>query len=141
VVSKYQHFFYLYQSGLAPGRTANLGAGSSNPSERAGLPAVKTIMTGDASIMALLSSRLCKNRQLVSIIMLFLCLSACTTTTSVSRKPGQQPQGFLEKMMNQVTERECNVGRFICPYGLGPAGEPCECTDPSGVVVNGRTVK
>jgi hypothetical protein len=140
-MSKHQHFFHLNQSGLAPGRTTDLGVGSSNPSECAGLAAVKKIVAGDPSIMALLSSRLCKNFQLASILTLFLCLSACTTTTSVSRKSGQQPQGFLEKMMNQVTERECNVGRFICPYGLGPAGEPCECTDPSGVVMNGRTVK
>ena len=91
--------------------------------------------------MGFLSRRLRKNFQLFWVLTLFLWLSDCTTTASVSRKPTEQPQGFFEKMMNHVTERECNVGRFICPYGLGPAGEPCECTDPSGVVLKGRTVK
>ncbi len=93
-------------------------------------------LPGNALIM-----RFPSNFNLFWILPLFLCSPGCTTTTSVSGKPGEQPQGFFDKMMNQVTERECNVGRFICPYGLGPAGEACECTDPSGVVLNGRTVK
>ena len=70
-------------------------------------------------------------------------LAGCTTTTGVNDSPRQlnQPRGFFERLVDQVTERECKVGRFSCPYGLGPAGEPCNCTDPNGVVVNGRTVK
>lgn len=64
-----------------------------------------------------------------------------TSTTTVSRRQAEEPRGFFGNMMDQITERECNVGRFICPYGLGPAGEPCTCTDPSGIVLSGRTVK
>ncbi len=76
----------------------------------------------------------------VSIGLLYL--DGCTsTTTTVSRGQTKQPRGFMEKMVDQITERECNVGRFICPYGLGPAGEPCDCTDPSGYVLKGLTVK
>jgi hypothetical protein len=64
-----------------------------------------------------------------------------TSTTTVSRRQAEESRGFFGNMMDQITERECNVGRFICPYGLGPVGEPCTCTDPSGIVLNGRTVK
>jgi hypothetical protein len=53
----------------------------------------------------------------------------------------EPPQGFFDRMVDSITERECNVGRFTCPYGLGPAGEPCDCTDPKGVVLSGHTVK
>jgi hypothetical protein len=66
---------------------------------------------------------------------------ATTSTTTVSRRQAEEPRGFFASFMDKVTERECNVGRFICPYGLGPAGESCTCTDPSGIVLNGRTVK
>jgi hypothetical protein len=70
-------------------------------------------------------------------------LASCTTTTTTSevRRQTPPPSGFFDRMLDQVTERECNVGKFTCPFGLGPAGEPCDCTDPSGVVLNGRTVK
>jgi hypothetical protein len=64
-----------------------------------------------------------------------------TTTTSISRRQAEPPRGYFQGLLDQLSERECNVGRFICPYGLGPAGEPCECTDPNGVVVKGLTVK
>jgi hypothetical protein len=71
-----------------------------------------------------------------------LVMSCATTSTiTVSRRQAEEPRGFFAGLMDQVTERECNVGRFICPYGLGPAGESCTCTDPSGIVLNGRTVK
>jgi hypothetical protein len=66
---------------------------------------------------------------------------ATTSTNTVSRRQAEEPRGFFAGFMDKVTERECNVGRFICPYGLGPAGESCTCTDPSGIVLNGRTVK
>jgi hypothetical protein len=69
-----------------------------------------------------------------------LCACSSTTTTVSSREP-KSPPGFFERLADQLTERECNVGRFICPYGLGLAGEPCECIGPGGVVFNGRTVK
>ena len=69
-------------------------------------------------------------------------LSACTSSAPVSSKAGAAPQhGFWDKLSDQVTERHCNVYRFSCPYGFGPAGEPCDCTDPRGVVIKGRTVK
>ena len=71
-----------------------------------------------------------------------LTITSCTTTSTATLSRRQpEERGFFGSLMDQVTERECNVGRFICPYGLGPAGEPCSCTDPSGIVVNGRTVK
>jgi len=70
---------------------------------------------------------------------LFACSS--TTTTTVSSHQPKPPSGLFERLADQLTERECNVGRFTCPYGWGPVGEPCECIDPKGVVFNGRTVK
>ncbi|GEM_PF-1464567 len=77
------------------------------------------------------------------LILLNILVMSCATTrtTTVSRRQVEEPRGFFGNLMDQMTERECNVGRFICPYGLGPAGEPCTCTDPSGIVLNGRTVK
>jgi hypothetical protein len=77
------------------------------------------------------------------VILIGLYVSACgsTATTPMSRRQAEPAPGFVERMMNEVTERGCNVGKFICPYGWGPAGEPCECTDPSGIVVKGRTVR
>jgi hypothetical protein len=79
--------------------------------------------------------------QLYWLLTVLLCFSGCATSSNISRRQAQQPRGFWEKITDELTERECNVGRFICPYGFGPAGEPCECADPSGVVVIGRTVK
>lgn len=78
---------------------------------------------------------------LLIFINILVMSCAKTSTTTVSRRQTEEPPGFFGNMMNQITERECNVGRFICPYGLGPAGESCTCTDPSGVVLTGRTVK
>ena len=72
-----------------------------------------------------------------------LIISCTTTNTSVlplTRQP-KEPEGFFASLKDQVTERECNVGRFICPFGLGPIDEPCTCTEPSGLVLQGRTVK
>jgi len=77
------------------------------------------------------------------IFIIALSITSCTTTTSTTTVARQQPEerGFFRGLADQLTERECNVGKFICPYGLGPAGEPCTCTDPSGILLNGRTVK
>ena len=77
---------------------------------------------------------------LISINILVMSC-ATTSTTTQSRRQAQEPRGFFGSLMDQMTERECNVGRFICPFGLGPAGETCTCTDPSGVVLTGRTIK
>lgn len=74
-----------------------------------------------------------------------VCASSCatttTTTTSDFRRQAAKPQGFFERLADAMTERECNVMRFTCPYGWGPADEPCDCTDPKGVVLKGMTVK
>jgi len=77
----------------------------------------------------------------IAALIFLIAACATTNTTTVSRRQAEQPKGFFDNLLDQMTERECNVGRFICPYGFGPAGEPCECTDPSGVVVKGRTVR
>ncbi|MGH7846157.1 MAG: hypothetical protein ACREQW_13440 [Candidatus Binatia bacterium] len=78
-----------------------------------------------------------------------VCLAALTascSSTDTSRqqtygRQAQKPSGFFERLMDRITERECLVGGFSCPYGLGPADEPCECTEPSGRVLGGRTIK
>jgi len=74
-----------------------------------------------------------------------LGILGCTTETSEAPArigtKSQPPSGFFNRLVDQFTERECNVIRFTCPYGLGPAGEPCDCTDPDGVVRQGSTVK
>jgi hypothetical protein len=84
-------------------------------------------------------------RKLTSWLYLALAaawLSACTAENPVSSARGPQvSRGFFERLSDQMTRRECNVVRFTCPYGLGPAGEPCECVDPGGVVLQGRTVR
>jgi hypothetical protein len=84
-----------------------------------------------------------------AIAFLFFALGlgilGCTTETSEAPArigtKSQPPSGFFNRLVDQFTERECNVIRFTCPYGLGPAGEPCDCTDPDGVVRQGSTVK
>jgi hypothetical protein len=79
-----------------------------------------------------------------------VALSIATCTSSPTPTPNrtfgvgtrvEPPRGFFERLADEFTERECNVVRFTCPYGLGPAGEPCECTEPNGVVLKGRTIK
>jgi hypothetical protein len=78
-------------------------------------------------------------------ILAAICASSCATTTTTTtrdfRRQAEKPQGFFERLTDAMTERECNVMRFTCPYGWGPAGEPCDCTDPKGVVLKGVTVK
>jgi hypothetical protein len=69
------------------------------------------------------------------------CSSGNTATTPVSSREPKSSPGFFDRLTDQMSARECNVGRFTCPFGLGPAGEPCECIGPGGVVFNGRTVK
>jgi hypothetical protein len=64
-----------------------------------------------------------------------------TATTPVPRRQTAPAPGFFERWKDEFTGRDCNVGRFVCSYGAGPAGEPCECTDPSRVVLRGRTIR
>jgi hypothetical protein len=83
-------------------------------------------------------------RLLIQLLMLaVLSSSSCVTETVTTplRNQTEKPQGFFGRLADQITERECNVVRFTCPYGLGPADEPCECTDPKGVVLRGTTIK
>jgi len=81
--------------------------------------------------------------KLTGSALLFLSLCNCTSSTPANSgaRRSEPTQGFFEKVADQFTERECNVYRFTCPYGLGPAGEPCDCTDPRGIVIMGRTIK
>src|SRR6266498_371162 len=83
---------------------------------------------------------------LSALSLAILWIPACTTSTTTgptigARGPTEAQRGFFERLADELTERECEVFRFTCPYGLGPAGEPCECTGPNGVVLKGRTIK
>lgn len=79
---------------------------------------------------------------LILCISMFVIACAAAETPPAPRRQSAPPEpGFFERLRGEFTERGCNVGRFVCPYGLGPAGEPCECTDPSGRVLQGRTVR
>ena len=83
-----------------------------------------------------------KTYLVLHLCLLVLWVSACSSEVSVPVSRGAQaPRGFLDRLSDQLTERECNVVRFTCPYGFGAAGEPCECTDPRGTVLIGRTIK
>jgi hypothetical protein len=79
------------------------------------------------------------------IVVVSLGIFGCTTETSErSARVGNKPEtrsGFFNRLADQFSERECNVVRFTCPYGFGPAGETCDCTDPDGIVRKGWTVK
>jgi hypothetical protein len=81
----------------------------------------------------------------IFIIAVGISIFGCTTETS--EKPArfgsktEAPRGFFNRLADHLTERECNVIKFSCPYGLGPAGEPCDCTDPDGILRKGWTVK
>ena len=84
------------------------------------------------------------DRFLIQLLMLaVLSTSSCVTETVTTpmRNQTEKPQGFFGRLADAITERECNVVRFTCPYGLGPADEPCECVDPKGVVLKGTTIK
>lgn len=79
---------------------------------------------------------------LFQLLLFTVALSSCSSsTTGVADRQAKPGTGFFERLVDQLTERECNVVRFTCPYGFGAAGEPCDCTDPRGVVLFGRTIK
>jgi hypothetical protein len=88
-----------------------------------------------------------KTLSALSALALFaLSISTCTSSPTPNTGFGvgtraEPPRGFFERLADEFTERECNVVRFTCPYGLGPAGDPCECTEPNGIVLKGRTIK
>lgn len=81
-----------------------------------------------------------------SLLLIITVSATGCVTTSEPVKPFQatsqdKPSGFFDRMLDNFSERVCNVGKFTCSYGLGSAGEPCECVGPNDVVYNGRTVK
>lgn len=75
------------------------------------------------------------------VLLLLVSVSVVACSSSSRREPADKSSSFFERLMDQMTERECRVGAFTCPFGRGPAGEPCECTDPSGRVLYGKTIK
>ncbi len=85
---------------------------------------------------------------LLLIVLLSLAVPGCETTTTTMPGPSsgstgrrEAPRGFFDKITDAKTERESSVSHFKCTYGFGAADEPCDCTDPRGVVLQGRTVK
>jgi len=85
------------------------------------------------------------SRRFVWLFVLAAILSACTTTSEQvpAFHSGRQerPSGIVDRLIDSFSERECNVGRFTCPYGVGSAGEPCDCVGPGNVVFKGYTIK
>jgi hypothetical protein len=79
------------------------------------------------------------------LVIFAIFLAGCVTTSErvplYDSKSRDKPNGFFERMSDSFSERECNVGRFTCSFGLGSAGEPCECVGPNNVVYQGHTVK
>ena len=88
------------------------------------------------------------NRRFLHFGLLAASLALTTCSSPSSNRPPDPtafrrdpPPGFFDRLADQLTARECDVGRYTCPYGLGPANEPCECDDPRGYVLKGRTRK
>jgi hypothetical protein len=83
--------------------------------------------------------------RLVLLFIIATSISGCTTTSEQvpAFHSGRQerPSGIVDRLIDSFSERECNVGRFTCPYGLGSAGEPCDCVGPGNVVFKGYTIK
>ncbi len=78
---------------------------------------------------------------LYGALLLGLIVGCSGAAPVVSGRKAEQPRGFFANLVDQVTERECNVIKFTCPYGFGSAGELCECVDPKGIVLKGLTIK
>lgn len=93
----------------------------------------------------MLSSWCSQWSRLLLVIVMAASATGCVTTSErvgPSQSTSQEkPSGFFDRMLDNLSERECNVRRFTCPYGVGSAGEPCECVGPDNVVYQGRTVK
>ena len=78
----------------------------------------------------------------ISCAAIAFAMFACASSAPVSSRGAAASQkSFWGKVSDHVTERQCSVYRFSCPYGFGPAGEPCDCTDPRGFVIQGITIK
>lgn len=137
-------FFLLLMRLYADRSKRRIGVGGSNPSGSANFfdSYAKTHCKRWTEIV--IDPRIGKRAAIFVLgAMLLAGLAACTSGSPPSRldSRSEPPRGLFESLVDEWTERECNVFRFSCPYGLGPAGEPCQCTDPQGVVLNGRTVK
>jgi len=77
-----------------------------------------------------------------AVLLLLICISvAGCSSTAGGRRTKDKSEGFFSGLVDRITERECLTGKLTCPYGWGPADEPCDCTDPSGRVWPGRTIK
>ncbi len=75
------------------------------------------------------------------LLLVSVSVIGCSSQSSSTRGSKEKSSSFFGRLMDQITERECRVYGFTCPYGLGPADEPCECADPSGRVLYGKTIK
>ncbi len=86
-----------------------------------------------------------RSSRLFLLLIVAVSATGCVTTSEpVGRFQAtshERPSGFFDRMLDNFSERQCNVGNFTCSYGVGSAGEPCECIGPNNVVYNGRTVK
>lgn len=84
-------------------------------------------------------------RGLLLLLTIAVATAGCVTT-SERVGPSQitsqnKPSGFFDRLLDNFSERQCNVREFTCPYGFGSAGEPCECVGPNNVVYSGQTIK
>jgi hypothetical protein len=84
--------------------------------------------------------------RLAVVVAVTMSLAGCSessgnSSSSHTRVRSEASRGFFDRVADHLTDRECNVVRFTCPFGFGPAGEPCECVDPRGIVLQGRTIK
>ncbi len=84
-----------------------------------------------------ISKRLGSLLRTVMVLIVSISLVACGSATGAGRQADKSTGGLLD----YITERECKTGKFICPYGFGPGGKPCTCTEPSGRVWEGFTIK
>jgi hypothetical protein len=93
----------------------------------------------------MLRTRSSQKSRFLLLLLFALFATGCVTTSErvplYESKSREKPSGFLERVTDNFSERECNVGRFSCSFALGPAGEPCECVGPNNVVYQGRTIK
>ena len=87
------------------------------------------------------SKRLESLLRAVLVLIVSISLVACGSATGAGRQADKSTTSSTGGLLDYITERECKTGKFICPYGFGPAGKPCTCTDPSGRVWQGFTIK
>jgi hypothetical protein len=74
---------------------------------------------GDRFVTGFLPKTLQRKVQLSCVLTLILCFSGCTTTTSVSRKPGEQRQGFFRKDEGSGDREAVQRGQVCLPLRVG----------------------